>query len=101
MTYINIILMVFLALIQYRLWTGNGSIPEVKHLEEIKQVQIEENDRLRERNLSLAAEVMDLKQGLDAVEERARSEMGMIKSNETFFQIVPTPDKSVPGQAKE
>lgn len=101
MTYINIILIVFLALLQYRLWTGNGSIPEVEHLEELKQAQIEENNRLRERNLSLAAEVVDLKEGLEAVEERARSEMGMIKSDETFFQIIKMPVSPDPGRTED
>ena len=101
MTYINILLIVVLALLQYRLWSGHGSIPEVERLEAIKQAQVEENDRLKERNLSLAAEVLDLKQGLEAVEERARSEMGMIKANETFFQIIQVPDQPVPDQAEE
>lgn len=101
MMYINIILIVLLVLLQHRLWTGNSSIPEVNHLEQIKQAQIEENDRLRERNQSLAAEVRDLKQGLEAVEERARSEMGMIKSGETFFQIVKIPGASVSNQTEE
>ena len=101
MTYINIILIVLLVLLQYRLWAGNGSIPDVKHLEDIRQAQIEENNRLRERNLSLAAEVMDLKQGLEAVEERARSEMGMIKSDETFFQIIKTPSSGDPGPTEK
>ena len=101
MTYVNIILIVFLVLLQYRLWTGNGSIPDVKHLEEIRQAQLEENNRLRERNLSLAAEVMDLKQGLEAVEERARSEMGMIKSGETFFQIIKMPGSPDPGRTEK
>jgi cell division protein FtsB len=65
---------------------------EVQRFEEIKQTQIEENQRLSERNQSLAAEVLDLKQGMEAIEERARSEMGMIKNNETFYQIVDEPD---------
>lgn len=101
MTYVNIILIIFLVLLQYRLWTGNGSVPEVNQLEEIKQAQIEENNNLQERNRSLAAEVMDLKQGLEAVEERARSEMGMIKSNETFFQIVQVPETVTTDRVKE
>lgn len=88
---INIILLVLLALLQFRLWTGHGSLPDVWRLREIKRSQVQENEKLRERNLSLAAEVQDLKQGLVAVEERARSEMGMIMPDETFFQIVATP----------
>jgi len=77
-----------LILLQYRLWFGNGSLTEVHHLEDqISKVE-QENESLKERNLSLAAEVHDLKQGHDAIEERARSEMGMIKYDETFYQIV-------------
>jgi len=61
---------------------------EVHHLKEkISQIE-QENDLLNERNLSLAAEVLDLKQGQEAIEERARSEMGMVKYDETFYQIV-------------
>lgn len=79
---------ILLLLLQYRLWIGNGSMTEVHHLEDqIHQVQ-QQNDNLKERNLSLAAEVLDLKQGQEAIEERARSEMGMIKYDETFYQIV-------------
>jgi cell division protein FtsB len=79
-------------LLQYRLWFGHGSIPEVQRFDEIKQSRVEENQQLSERNQSLAAEVLDLKQGMGAIEERARSEMGMIKNNETFYQIVDTSD---------
>jgi len=79
---------ILLILLQYRLWFGNGSLTEVHHLQEqISKIE-QENEGLKERNLSLAAEVHDLKQGHDAIEERARSEMGMIKYDETFYQIV-------------
>ena len=82
------IFILLLILLQYRLWVGNGSLTEVhslqKQIDNIKQ----ENINLKERNLSLAAEVLDLKQGHEAIEERARSEMGMIKYDETFYQIV-------------
>ncbi len=87
-----LVLIVLLMVLQYRLWFGRGNRLEVKHFEELKQEQAEENQRLRERNESLAAEVMDLKQGLEAIEEKARSEMGMIKHSETFYQIVEKPD---------
>ncbi len=61
---------------------------EVHHLEkQVSQVK-QENQKLKERNLSLTAEVYDLKQGQEAIEERARSEMGMIKYDETFYQII-------------
>ncbi len=65
---------------------------EVRRFEEIKQAQIEKNQHLSERNQSLAAEVLDLKQGMEAIEERARSEMGMIKNNETYYQIIDEPN---------
>ena len=79
---------ILLALLQYRLWVGNGSMTEVHQLkEQISNIE-QENNTLRERNLSLTAEVLDLKQGEAAIEERARSEMGMIKYDETFYQII-------------
>jgi cell division protein FtsB len=88
MKFITIIMVLLLLLLQYRLWTGNGSLVEVRHLrDEIKNVK-SENERLKERNLSLTAEVFNLKQGHEAIEEIARSEMGMIKDGETFYQII-------------
>ena len=88
------ILLVLLALLQYRLWFSPGGYLDVKDLRETKQELVEENEQLRERNASLAAEVVDLQHGLEAVEERARSEMGMIKSDEVFYQIIETPGSS-------
>lgn len=88
MKVLNLVLLILLVLLQYRLWTGNGSLPDVHRLQSQKVGQIEENARLRDRNAALAAEVTDLKKGLGAVEERARSEMGMIRSGETYVQIV-------------
>ncbi len=84
----TVLFVILLILLQYRLWFGNGSLTEVHHLQDqISKVE-QENISLKERNLSLAAEVHDLKEGHDAIEERARSEMGMIKYDETFYQIV-------------
>ncbi len=88
-----IVLLFLLALLQYRLWLGEGDLPEVWQLRHELRRQHQENQALQERNASLAAEVADLKQGLGAIEERARSEMGMIKKSETFYQII------VPGDA--
>jgi cell division protein FtsB len=88
MRFITILLLILLVFLQYRLWIGNGSLTEVHHLEQVKQAHILENELMMERNQSLAAEVLDLKQGLNAIEERARSEMGMIKEDETFYQII-------------
>lgn len=88
MKFIIVILTGLLILLQYRLWIGSGSIPQVRQLEKVKREQVQENNRLRDRNRSLTAEVHDLKTGMEAIEERARTEMGMIKQGEIFYQIV-------------
>jgi cell division protein FtsB len=88
MKFVAFCLIVLLLLLQYRLWIGNGSVTNVHHLEQAKQEQIEENRQLLERNQALAAEVHDLKNGYDAIEERARSDMGMIKRGETFYYVI-------------
>ena len=92
MKFVNLALLILLVLLQIRLWHGNGSLQDVWQLEEMMAAQTAENEKLTERNLSLEAEVLDLKQGLEAIEERARSEMGMVKSGETFYLIVEKPD---------
>ena len=73
--------------LQYTLWFERGGVRDVRKLEQAVAEQRDEIQRLRERNQALAAEVMDLKQGLEAIEERARSDMGMIKENEVFFRM--------------
>lgn len=89
MRWISLLLFVLLAGLQISLWVGDGSLAEVKELNNAVAKQKLSNKQLKERNETLAAEVRDLKQGLEAVEERARSELGMIKKeNETFYQIV-------------
>ena len=92
MRYLVMTLLVILALLQYRLWFSPGGLLDVNELEQAKQELVDENQRLSERNASLAAEVIDLQHGLEAVEERARSEMGMIKSDEVFYQIIENPN---------
>lgn len=82
------ILVLLFALLQYDLWVGEGSLASAWRLQQSVKAQQQENDSLKERNATLAAEVMDLKQGLDAIEERARNELGMIKEGETFIQVV-------------
>jgi cell division protein FtsB len=81
-------LIALLALLQYPLWFGNGGVYALWKLKREIAAQREENAELRERNQALAADVIDLKQGLAAIEERARIELGMIKQGETFYQIV-------------
>ena len=93
MKLLTVIMVFLLFLLQYRLWTGNGSLVEVNLLKhEIEKIE-NENENLKERNLSLTAEVFDLKQGHEAIEEIARSEMGMIKDGETFYQIIDNADQ--------
>jgi cell division protein FtsB len=81
-------LVILLVYLQYRLWVGDGGLLELWNVHQEVEAQREENARLRERNEALNAQVLDLKQGLDAIEERAREDMGMVKQGETFYQIV-------------
>jgi cell division protein FtsB len=83
-----ILLLLLLAYLQYRLWFGDGSLQEVWELHREVDAQREENLQLRERNAALEAEVRDLQQGLDAIEEHAREDLGMVKEGETFYQLV-------------
>ena len=77
-----------LIVLQYRLWVGDGSLAEVHALKQEIEVQKSVLTQLRQRNQALQAEVADLKQGLEAIEERARSELGMIRKGETFYQVI-------------
>ena len=82
------LLAVLLVGLQLRLWSDEGGLPEVGRLEAAVAEQRADNEELAERNRALRAEVEDLKRGLDAIEERARSELGMIREGETFFLLV-------------
>jgi cell division protein FtsB len=88
MRYVNFVLIAMLVGLQFRLWVGEGSLAEVWRLRQSIEGQRLENERLEERNRQLSAEVLDLQQGLDAIEERARRELGMIGRDEVFYQIV-------------
>lgn len=81
-------LVIILVLLQYRVWLGDGGMREVHRLRTEIEVQQEENLKLKERNRTLAAEVQDLKKGTVAIEERARTDLGMVRSGETFYQVV-------------
>ena len=83
-------LFVLLVVLQYRLWLGNGGATEIGRLRAEIVQQREENESLRERNRTLAAEVQDLKKGTTALEERARTDLGMVGRGETFYQVVPS-----------
>ena len=94
MKIIALVLLILLIWLQYKVWLQDGGIPEVVQLqEEVEEVKTEVQ-KLSDRNLSLDAEVKDLKKGLDAIEERARSEMGMIKEGEVYYQVI-EPDVDV------
>jgi len=82
------VLAVLIVLIQFPLWLGKGGWLRVWDLDRQVQAQKDQNLKVQKRNVALDAEVSDLKQGLDAVEERARYELGMVKQDEVFFQIV-------------
>jgi cell division protein FtsB len=82
-------LLTALLALQYRLWVSTDGMRDVWRLQKAIALQSEENDRLKERNSTLAAEVRDLKEGHAAIEERARTDLGMVGSNETFYQVVP------------
>ena len=93
---IPILLLLLLAFFQYQLWFSVGNIPDALQLKHEVQMQIAENAELAKRNQALAAEVADLKQGQAAIEERARTELGMVKKSETFYQIVQAPAPAKP-----
>ncbi|MDH4149580.1 MAG: cell division protein FtsB [Betaproteobacteria bacterium] len=88
MRLLAIMLAGLILLIQYPLWLGKGGLLRVWETEQKIELQRETNRRLQARNAALDAEVLDLKQGLEAVEERARSELGMIRRDEIFFQVL-------------
>ncbi len=88
MRYLLLFLLVLLLLLQYRLWISDEGMQEMWRLRELVNEQSARNIELEQRNAALEAEVRDLRQGRDAVEERARSDLGMIRDQETFFQIV-------------
>src|SRR6266481_9365168 len=89
MKWLAAVLAVALILLQYRVWFSEDGVREVERLKRAVATQRSDNEQLAERNRQLAAEVRDLKTGMDALEERARSDLGMIAGNETFYQVVP------------
>jgi cell division protein FtsB len=96
-----VILGLSLVLLQYRLWVSDQGMREIWRLTQAVEAQSSANSEQRERNRQLLAEVTDLKVGLTALEERARSELGMVGNSETFYQIVTpaTPAPAAPATA--
>ncbi|AMM23304.1 cell division protein FtsB [Variovorax sp. PAMC 28711] len=84
---VPIVLVLLLAVLQWQLWTGRGSMRDVAQLREKLVVQKEANAKAALANERLTSEVSDLKEGLEMVEERARAELGMVKPNEVFVQM--------------
>ncbi len=89
--WIALLLLLLLAGLQLKLWFGSGSMQEVDSLRISVKKQADDNTRLLKRNQALAADVRDLKHGDQAVEARARTELGLIKSGEVFYQVVEQP----------
>jgi len=89
-------LLAILVLLQYPLWFGSGGVVAVWRLNREIAAQEQENAQLKDRNQALEADVNDLKQGLAAIEERARTELGMVKKGEVFFQVIEQPHDKPP-----
>jgi cell division protein FtsB len=86
------VLIALLLGLQYKVWVGDGSLSEVVQLSKELERQKEKLHLLEQRNSVLEAQVLDLQNGLDAFEEKARNDLGMIKQGETFIQLIPGPD---------
>ena len=84
---VPVILIALLVIFHAQLWTGRGSIPQVRDMQKRLTDQQEKNVKSQAANDQLAAEVRDLKEGLEMVEEKARSELGMVRPNEIFVQV--------------
>ena len=100
MRVLTLTLLALLLLLQWSLWLGKGSWLRVWQLDSQLTTLRTSNEKLVDRNLALAAEVSDLKQGSSAIEERARSELGMIKRGEVFFQLLEPRPAAAPAAAK-
>ena len=85
---IIIALVLLLLLLQYKLWFEETGIHQYNRLKAAVAEQTEKNNVLKQRNQALAADIKDLKHGSEAIEERARQDLGMVKENETYYQII-------------
>ena len=96
MKLLTLALLGLIVLLQHPLWLGKGSWLRVWEVDQQVRAQRDTNQKMTLRTAALDAEVRDLKQGFDAIEERARSELGMIKRDEIFFQVLENPRNSAP-----
>ncbi|NHO86999.1 cell division protein FtsB [Pseudoteredinibacter isoporae] len=92
MKWISLLLLLLLLGLQYRLWVGEGSLAHIDRLERELEQQEQTNERLKQRNKLLEIEVEALRKGNEAIEEKARRDMGMIKEGETFYMVVEPKD---------
>ena len=83
-----IVLMLLIMILQWALWFGKDGVIDLWEARKVVEYVQKQSETLTQRNNALKAEVLDLQNGLEAVEERARSELGLVKQNETFIQIV-------------
>lgn len=88
MKWLTLVLVALVSLVQFPLWLGKGGWLRVQEVDQQIVAQRETNARLKVRNAALDAEVRDLKQGFEAIEERARSELGMVRQDEIFFHVL-------------
>ena len=98
MKILTAVLLLVLIGLQYKLWFGDGSLSEVVQLSRELELQKTKLQTLEERNRILEAQVLDLQNGLDAFEEKARNDLGMIKQGETFIQLIPAEGASSDAQ---
>ncbi len=94
-----LIVVFFFVMIQSRLWMGSGGVRDILRIKKAVALQEQQNIQLEQRNRVLRAEVQDLKTGTGALEEHARLDLGMIRSNETFYMIPDTPTHSTEAEA--
>jgi len=100
MRLLAVALVVLIAALQWPLWMGKGGWLHVWELDQQVKSQRESNERLRARNAALDAEVRDLKTGYAAIEERARTDLGMVKRDEVFFEVIERNGREAPPPAR-
>jgi cell division protein FtsB len=95
---VALLALLFIAL-QYHLWFGDGSWPRAQAVRSKFEFQIIDNERLQQSNATMEAEVLDLKTGLDAIEERARTDLGLVKQGDLYYQIIQAEHPATPKEA--